>query len=354
MTEATGRLLQEHEPAEEATDQELAAEVPAPATAAGPDPEVAADVPVPEPVAAQDPEPAADVPASAAAAGPDQAPAPALATPVPAPPRSARRARRAEVAEPVAGPATVATSGRPNALRLARLHLRMGQLLLARAQLEALAGRGDLDEAALLDLAEARWRTGDLAGAGEAAGALLAHGGEDGLALLIAAESVAALGRPGEARRMAARALAVTVGPLDPIFAGMPRNPIWPDDKVPAGDDPAAPEDGGAAGHPDHLGHVVRPRHAAPEGEPEGPASAAAAEAFAGGRAALAGGDIGQAALRLGVAMRLDAGFAEGVLEAVGAWDRDPALALVAGDALRLLGREAEAHAAFDRARGRP
>jgi hypothetical protein len=53
----------------------------------------------------------------------------------------------------------------------------------------------------------------------------------------------------------------------------------------------------------------------------------------------------------LGVALRLDPGFAEGVLDAVGPWERDPALALVAGDALRLLGREAEALVAFDLAR---
>jgi hypothetical protein len=57
--------------------------------------------------------------------------------------------------------------GRPVPLRLAGLHLRMGSLALARAELESLAGRGMLDEAALLDLAEVRWRTGDPADAGE-------------------------------------------------------------------------------------------------------------------------------------------------------------------------------------------
>jgi hypothetical protein len=294
---------------------------------------------------------AIDAPARPPGDRPDQEPAPA--TPVAAPAPRRQRTRRAAVAEPDAGSAIVPTSGRSTALRLARLHLRMGQLPLARAELEALAGRGDLDDDALLDLAEARWRTGDLAGAGEAAGALLASGREDGLALLIAAESVAALGRPGEARRMAARSLAVTAGSLDAVFAGMPRDPIWPEDQGTAGDDGTAAVVGVAAAHPDHPGHVGRPRHGAPDGAPEGPASGPAAEAFAGGRAALAGGDIGQAALRLGVAMRLDAGYAEAVLGAVGDWDRDPALALVAGDALRLLGREAEALAAFDRARGR-
>ena len=257
----------------------------------------------------------------------------------PSTPRRTRRAGRAPAAHHAAPPGHAGDgSGRATALRLARLHLRMGQLPLARAQLEALAGRAALDEGALLDLAEARWRTGDLAGAGEAAGALLARGRDDALALLIVAESVAAVGRPGEARRLSARALALIEGPLDPIFAGMPRSPIWPEDA-------ATPADLAAA-------HAARTRHVLATADPETPASAAAAEAYAGGRAALAGGDVGMAALRLGVALRLDPGFAESVLEAVGAWERDPALALVAGDALRLLGREVDALAAFDLARG--
>jgi hypothetical protein len=55
------------------------------------------------------------------------------------------------------------------------------------------------------------------------------------------------------------------------------------------------------------------------------------------------------------VAIRLEPGFAPAVLAAIG--DRastEPVLALVAGDALRLLGREHEALAAFDVARGKP
>ena len=86
--------------------------------------------------------------------------------------------------------------------------------------------------------------------------------------------------------------------------------------------------------------------------DPDAPATTAAAEAFAGGRAALGGGDLHAAALRLGVALRLEPAFAEAVLDAIGERAVDPGLALVAGDALRLLGREAEALAAFDRARG--
>jgi hypothetical protein len=53
------------------------------------------------------------------------------------------------------------------------------------------------------------------------------------------------------------------------------------------------------------------------------------------------------------VAIRLEPGFAQGVLDALGDRTDQPALALVAGDALRLLGRESEALEAFDRARGR-
>ena len=53
--------------------------------------------------------------------------------------------------------------------RLARVHLRGGLLTLARASLEQMAGVGALDREALADLAEARWRSGDLEGAAEAA-----------------------------------------------------------------------------------------------------------------------------------------------------------------------------------------
>ena len=49
-----------------------------------------------------------------------------------------------------------------------------------------------------------------------------------------------------------------------------------------------------------------------------GPASAAAAEAFAGGRAALGSGDVARAASELGVAMRLEPGFARRLLESLG------------------------------------
>ena len=69
------------------------------------------------------------------------------------------------------GAATRAARG-----RLARLHLRTGLLRLARVELEELAGEVGLDTDGILDLAEARWRTGDLRGAAEAAGAWLEAG----------------------------------------------------------------------------------------------------------------------------------------------------------------------------------
>ena len=100
-------------------------------------------------------------------------------------------------------------------LVLARLHLRLGSLGLARAELETLAGRNALDDEGIRDLAEVRWRTGDLAGAGDAAAAYLASQPDDVLALVIAAEMQAHLGRPGEARRLAGRALAASAGPID-------------------------------------------------------------------------------------------------------------------------------------------
>jgi tetratricopeptide (TPR) repeat protein len=236
------------------------------------------------------------------------------------------------------GAATAATDrgpvleGNALALRLARLHLRMGSLSLARAELESFAGAGTLDESALVDLAEVRWRTGDLAGAGEAARAALAAGVEDPVAYVIGAEAIAAMGRPAEAKRLAGHALEGMDVTLDTLFAGMPRSAIWPGDPEPE----------------------VAPSPRAREEADRSPASAAAAEAFAGGRGALAAGDIPSAALRLSVAIRLEPKFAQGVLAAIGERATVPLLALVAGDALRLLGREHDALEAYDTARGKP
>jgi tetratricopeptide (TPR) repeat protein len=236
------------------------------------------------------------------------------------------------------------TVERPTALRMASLHLRLGQLGLARAELEALAGGDALDHAGMVDLVEARWRSGDLAGAGAVAGALLDHGQVDLLTLVVAAESSAADGRPEEARRLAARAEGLADGALDAVFAGMPNSRIWSGADVPAVE--ARPA-------------VARPVRSpapsvAPPARPSAPEtpSAAAEAAFARGRSALAAGDDTTAAIRLGVALRLDPQVAGRVLDALGDWERHPTLALVAGDALRLLGREADALAAFEHAHG--
>src|SRR4029453_9025266 len=119
------------------------------------------------------------------------------------------------------------------------LHLRLGSLSLARAELETLAGKDMLDAEGVLDLAEVRWRTGDLTGAGEAAALVIDDDEGPILALVVAAEAAAARGRPTEARRLAAKALAAADGSIDAIFAGMPRSPAWPPD--PAAPPPSPP-----------------------------------------------------------------------------------------------------------------
>jgi hypothetical protein len=256
-------------------------------------------------------------------------------------------------------------------VRLARLHLRLGQLDLARAELEMLAGSGDLDDEGLLALAEARWRTGDVPGAGEAAQACLAAGRSDLLALVIAAEATAALGRPGEARRLAGQALERSDVPLDAIFAGIPRSLIWPADPseagqpegmlFPAPDPSSRPVGPGAAGAtkadaPDGTPRPPERRDASspglweikggprvPGGELPQPASEMAAAT-----AALADGRYGDGAVHLAIALRLASALAPAVLELVEASERrTPELELVRGDAYRLVGHELEARRAY-------
>ncbi|HEX7431396.1 MAG TPA: hypothetical protein VF293_04295, partial [Candidatus Limnocylindrales bacterium] len=111
--------------------------------------------------------------------------------------------------------------------RLARIHLRTGSLTLARAELETLAGRNQLDTAGRLDLAEARWRTGNLHGAGEAALAYLAANGEEVLGFVIAAEAAALVNRLAEARSYVEQAMQRYLSDLDPIFAGIGRKAMW-------------------------------------------------------------------------------------------------------------------------------
>ena len=77
-------------------------------------------------------------------------------------------------------------------------------------------------------LAEARWRTGDAAGAADAAFSHIEAGGADDVALCIAAEAAAFDGRATEARELMDRLPASDAATLDALFAGMPRRAFWP------------------------------------------------------------------------------------------------------------------------------
>ena len=106
------------------------------------------------------------------------------------------------------------------------LHLRLGSLALARAELETLGrARRRSTGTGCVDLAEVRWRTGDLPAPGRRRARRLGRRGRARLvALVVAAEAAAALGRPSEARRLAGQAAGGrATAPIDPVFAGMPR-----------------------------------------------------------------------------------------------------------------------------------
>jgi hypothetical protein len=101
-------------------------------------------------------------------------------------------------------------------------------LSLARAELEQLAGTGGLDVDALADLAEARWRSGDLEGAAEAANAHLTNGGHEPIAELVLAESLDRNGHLIDARAHSSRVIEKLGSGLDRLFAGEPRSTAWP------------------------------------------------------------------------------------------------------------------------------
>ena len=255
-------------------------------------------------------------------------------------------------------------------LVMARIHLRLGSLGLARAELETLAGRDVLDDDAIRDLAEARWRTGDVTGAGEAAAAYLESQPNDILALVIAAEAQSDLGRPSEARRLAGQALDRASGSLDPIFAGMPRSQIWPidpgaaatsagvlfDDLHPGPLPTAATGNGAVAGpwgDPEPEVHapldpgvpavIVGGRSLWGEDEPMlAAASLDPTALFHAGRVALENGRTEDAATALILALRAAPSLAPGVLDLL-AGRGEVLLVLVRGDAERIVGREAEA-----------
>ena len=230
---------------------------------------------------------------------------------------------------------TIEATGRPKGAsrtaeaRLARLHLRTGMLSLARAELETMAADGTLDTMALADLAEARWRSGDLPGAGDAAVAHLDAGGAEPVALIVAAEALAARGRTNEARGYANRLLATlpagTADPLEPLFAGQPRSAAWPATDVEVGEAAAA----GMIGF--LTGAVAR---------------STARDQVQVVEAAIAAGDRRGVGVRLGISLA-DRAIATGDRTGAGA----AALQLVRGDAFRAMGREIEASAAYQRAR---
>jgi len=267
---------------------------------------------------------------------------------------------------------------RPAPLALARMHLRLGSLALARAELEILAGEEALDPAGHVDLAEARWRTGDLTAAGAAASVALESGEEGPVALAIAAEAAAALGRPNEARRLANKALERVNGPIDSLFAGMPRSAVWPADA----DEP--PPTAGTLFHQEPAPAVNRRTGDADPGVTAARASAAderqdptGGAPFTGGapltlgfwdadgggdiarndlldpageldaaRAALMAGSLDEAALRFALALRLAPALAPAILEATDGVP-GPGVSVIRGDAFRQIGLETEARRAY-------
>jgi len=261
-------------------------------------------------------------------------------------------------------------------LRLARLHLRLGMLAMARAELEDLAGRGALDLDGQASLAEARWRSGDLDGAADAAVAHLAEGGDDPVAIVIAAEAVAIDGQAAEARALAQRLGAMDPAAIDAIFAGLPRRAHWPTAgeaaiHAAAGAAPGiATTSGASAGTSVRASAVPGPAEVFESnaglwdqprpGESAGPPRAASPAAVEPARAKAqvdpeeeleaARDELAHAPdrglLRLALALRLDPTLAPDVIDAI-RLRREPAASLLRGDAERLLGRHLEAEAAF-------
>jgi len=234
--------------------------------------------------------------------------------------------------------------------RLAAIYLRTGALAAARAELESLGGRNLLEGRGLLDLAEVRWRSGDRVRAGEAAGEYLDSGGTDGLGFIIVAEAAAEAGRHDEARGHLAHAAAL-LEDFVRSYAGIaslvqPERPVAPEASVVT---PAAPastptdampvaEEAPVAEAPEQLAEPVSHEVASPTG-----ARIAAAAAL------IRSGDALRAAVHLGLALRTGRASASVVLDAIGN-RHDPALEIVRGDALRLLGRDDEAAAAYEAA----
>jgi hypothetical protein len=292
-----------------------------------------------------------------------------------------------------AAPSAAAVSDLDGEVRLARLHLRVGMLVLARSELEDLERRGLLDVAGRASLAEARWRSGDMEDAATAARAHLDAGGDDPVALCIAAEAAATDGRPGEARALMDRLGPPDAATVDALFAGMPRRAFWPSiggdatitetlfgdaghgmpaplrDRRPSPPGRTVPGREPGAGHQraatsPSVRSVPGPREVLDSTDPglwpEGAAAAEGAQAGTGqsldidpllelaqAREELST-DAERGLVRLSLVLRIDPTLAPAVLDAV-SMRREPAAELIRGDAQRLLGRHLEAEAAFAR-----
>jgi len=280
----------------------------------------------------------------------------------------------------VAGPTTAGRAVERTAdARLARLHLRGGMLSLARAELEQMAGVSELDREALADLAEARWRSGELVRAAEAAEAHLAAGGTEPLAQLICAEGAERQGRLADAERHAEAVLDRVGLGIEQLFAGEARSTAWPEPDV-GWMDVGASEPGRwnllvggvevADPNPGTWTAAPEARMSIPpaaSGSRGGPNSAAATQDDRTEATETADRELATASLelaarhvrpvpsRLALVLRLDPAFAASVIEladgALPAAAHDPptaaALHIVRGDAYRGLGYETEAVAAY-------
>ncbi len=248
-------------------------------------------------------------------------------------------------------------------LRVARLHLRGGTHALARAQLEALAGRDELDRDGILDLAEVRWRTGDLAGAAVAAAAWLEDADEAGdpgaLAHAISAEAAAARGvlDAAAAHVEAAMGWIGDARSLDAVLAGVVAGAAWPSEAgVVAA--PTAPADHPALSpaRPSSPVRASSPARPAPGSAPAPAAGAGArtssptaAELVAAG-AALVGEAPQRASVLLALALRADREAAASVLEVLDAVEPQPvraSFAFLRAEALRAAGRHEESRIAY-------
>jgi hypothetical protein len=201
----------------------------------------------------------------------------------------------------------------------------------------------------MADLAEVRWRTGDLPGAGEAAVAHIGSGGSEPIAYVVAAEAYAAQGRSSDAKRMASEAIARGID-VDAAFAGEPQSAVWNGTGLPMagagrfrGTRPPRPTTDGLDGAEAAVDEQRRPT------------AAEVSPALGAARLALRARDPAGVASRLAVALRADlAEVAEAVLEIadaaiVHAGRLDAAsLHLIRGDALTLLDRPEDAAQAYN------